>query len=74
MGTSSRLALMLITAIFGTQGPPGSPPGDDSPEETVHTARCPRCKKKCEWQSDHYYCSRCNKAFTLAEKAKPETS
>jgi hypothetical protein len=70
MGTRLRLALLLSVTILGHRGPPADVPGDDPPDVVVHSARCPECKKKCEWQGDCYYCSVDDLEFSLDESSK----
>lgn len=70
MGTRLRLSLLLFAAILGHRAPPSDVPGDDPPDVVVHSARCPGCKKKCEWQDGCYYCSVCDREFYLDESGK----
>jgi hypothetical protein len=66
MGTGSRLALLMLTAILG-DFPPGPPPGAPPADAvSVHAAPCPRpnCGGEGESKSGYRYsCYRCGRTF-----------
>ena len=73
MGTASRLALLMLTAILGFAYAPGPPPGDE-PTEPVETAVHSVCGTKSSTQSgNRYWCRVCELWFTPDETVTPGT-
>jgi len=66
MGTRTRLALLLLTAVLGDNDPIHPPPGF-STQGDITIAKCPRGHKCDEKVGDFYWCEIDGKLFDASE-------
>lgn len=66
MGTSRRLALLLLTVLSAVMGPPSRPPGGNPMQNVLaHTAPCPKpnCGTLTMKEANLYRCDACGGYF-----------